>query len=92
MKITLNYFGQLRHHAGCESESRSIADGCSLSDALREVAADHGPEFSVILLDDSGELRPSVMLLVNDTPVDKAALPALSNGDAVSVLPAIAGG
>ena len=92
MNITLTYFGQLRQLAGVESETRTFEDGASLTGLLEDVAAGHGERFGAILFDENHALRPSVMILVNETPVDKGSLPSLSDQDKVSLLPAIAGG
>ncbi len=92
MRITLNYFGQLRQFADKETEARDCVDGTGLVSLLEQATQDYGPEFGNVLLDGNSALRPSVMVLVNETPVDKEAPPSLSDGDAVSLLAAIAGG
>ena len=92
MNITINYFGQLRQIAGMESESREAADGAPLADILAQAAENYDQQFGAILFDDNQALRASVMVLVNDVPADKDSLPALSDQDKVSLLPAIAGG
>jgi molybdopterin converting factor small subunit len=63
-----------------------------LIDALKELAELYEEQFARILFDEDGALRPSVMVLVNDAPVNREALPNLNAGDRVALLPAIAGG
>ena len=92
MNISLHYLGQLRHIAGVESEEHSVADTTTLIDLLQQVAAGHDEGFGRILFDDAGALRASVMVLINDAPVEKASPPALADGASVTLLPAIAGG
>ena len=92
MNISLRYLGQLRHIAGVESEERSVADATTLVDLLQDVATGYDEGFGRILFDDDGALRASMMVLVNDAPVDKASPPALADGAVVTLLPAIAGG
>lgn len=92
MQVTLNYFGQLRQFADKESDSRQYAQGTPLLDVLQDVAGVYGEGFGAILFDASGELRPSVMVLVNDVPVNKHQLPTLEEDDNVSLFAAIAGG
>lgn len=58
---------------------------------LQTLAADLGADFSRVLLD-GDMVRPSVLALLNDTPIDKANPPALRDGDQLTLLPAIAGG
>ena len=92
MKVTMEYFGQIRQAAGAESEAADLAAGATVLDAVKAAAARHGDAFRKIVLDDAAALRLSVMVLVNDTPVSKASPPALKDGDRVKLLAAIAGG
>ncbi len=92
MKVRFHYFGQLRHFTEKADEYREIADSQSLGSALDDAAKDYDEGFRGIVFDESGAVRPSLMLLLNDAPVDKSALPELKDGDEVSLLTAIAGG
>lgn len=88
MKVSIRYHAQIRQAAGMDRESVDVGEGGTALDALR--AAEHGPAFSALLLDDQRNLRPSILLLVNDVPAD-AAHP-LQAGDRVSVFSPVAGG
>ena len=92
MNVTFSYFGQLRQFADKESESREFPDGTPLAEAIKSVVDEYGEGFSRVLLDEDGGVRPSVMVLVNDVPADKSALPELKDNDKISLLAAIAGG
>ena len=92
MKITITYFGQLRQVVGAESEVAESAGPATLPAVLADLSARHGPDYRRIALDDAGDLRPSLIILVNGAPVAKGAAPALADGDEVTILPAIAGG
>ncbi len=91
MTLTVNYLGQLRNFAGVESESRDVESG-DVMDVIRSLGDAYGEDFARVLLADDGSLRPSVMILVNDNPVQKDALPALNDGDRLTLMTAIAGG
>jgi len=91
MTIKLHLFGQLRHLADAETLDLDIADGTPLMRVLSDTARAQGDEFAGILLDGDG-VRPSMMVLLNDDPIDKANPPALQDGDAITLLSAIAGG
>ena len=91
MNVTVHYFGQLRNHAGVESESREVASG-DIMELARSLSEADGEDFQRALLADDGSLRPSVMLLVNESPVQKDALPQLKDGDTLTLMTAIAGG
>ncbi len=92
MQVTLKYFGQLRHFAEVEEEALDVSEGATLTEVVREVAARYGEGFADIVFDDAGAFRSSLMLLVNDVPVDKGAPGDLEGGETVTLLPAISGG
>ena len=88
MNITFKYFAQIRQKAGTESETIEVAEGATVLESLRSL--DHSAEFSGLLFDESGALRPVILLLVNDTP--STAEQVLSHGDCVQVFSPVAGG
>ena len=92
MKVTLNYFGQLRHIADKEAEDRDCPVGSSIADVVKEAADEYGEDFGIIVFDETGQLRPSLMVLVNEVPANKDALPGLQENDRITLLAAIAGG
>ncbi len=92
MKITIKYFGQLQQITRSESEECELADGCSVRDLLAGRAEKHGEDFARIVTDESGDPRPSLMLLRNGEAIDKTSPAAFADGDTISLLPAIAGG
>ena len=92
MQITLNYLAQVRRAAGVETERIAAGDAADIRSVLVEAAGRHGPEFRALILDESGHIRPSVMVLVNGVPADREKPHVLSGGDTVSILTAMAGG
>jgi molybdopterin converting factor small subunit len=92
MKVTMNYFGQLRNAAGAESEEVELDAGATVQDAVSSRIDAHGDVFRTVLLGEDGVLRPSVMVLVNDAPAAKTPPATLNDGDRVKLLAAIAGG
>ena len=92
MQVRIKYFGQLREMAGAEEEQLEPSDGDDLKTALLEKAKTHGDDFRRVIFNRDGNLRPSVMILVNENPIDKSQPHALEDGDEITVLPAIAGG
>ena len=91
MKIKLVYLGQLRQLAGIGEEERDAADGATVQDVALACAQQHGEAFASVIVGDGG-LRPSLMVLVNGSAIDKSAPIVLSEGDEVTLLAAIAGG
>ena len=91
MKVTAHYFGQLRQTARIGSEACDVPDGSTVRDFLETLAGRHGEAFGLIVFADDC-LRPSVMVLVNGSAIDKDKPRTLSDGDEVKLLAAIAGG
>lgn len=92
MNVTVNYFGQLRQIVGRDSEPRECADSMGLGDLLADLAGEHGSEFRGMLMDEAGELRAYLLILVNGETIDKKAVCPLQDGDEITLLPPIAGG
>ena len=88
MKITFTYFAQIRQLAGTESETVEVPDGATAFEALKNV--DHGEAFRALLFDESGELRPVILLIINE--VLTAADHVLKDGDKVQLFSPVAGG
>ena len=88
MKITFSYYAQIRQKAGTESETVEVSDGATAFESLK--AVDRGEEFRRMLFDESGELRPAILFVINDVPAAKDA--TLRDGDQVQVFSPLAGG
>ncbi len=91
MKITVQFFGQLREFTGVESATDECADGTTVADHLKALAERYDERFAGAILDGEA-LRPSVMVLVNDVGILKNEPHALADGDTITLLTAIAGG
>ena len=92
MKITVNYFGQLRQITGKDTDGEDCPEQTGLAALISNLALRYGDKFSRIVLDEAGQLRPSILISVNGNIVDKKSPPALKDGDQVSLLTAMAGG
>jgi molybdopterin converting factor small subunit len=92
MQVTLNYFAQMRAAAGAETETAELPAGTDLAAAVRDAARRHGNEFRALALDADGRLRPSLLVLVNGVPAARDAARPLADGDAVTLMSAVAGG
>jgi len=91
VSVQVTLFGQLRHVANQDMLQRPLNGDASLTAFLEALSKDLGEDFQRLLLNE-GRVRPSVLVLLNDTPIDKAAPPQLRDGDQLTLLPAIAGG
>lgn len=92
MKVTLSYHAQVRQAAGTESESIELPEGADVLAALRTAAAAHGEPFRALVLAESGDPRPSILLLVNAVPVGRGQPRPLAGGDEVDVFSPVSGG
>jgi len=92
MNITIEYHGQLRHVAQMDSESRNVDQGVSIPELVAILAEVHDEAFRAIVLDETGALLPSTLILKGNELADRDNWPPLNDGDVISLLPAIAGG
>lgn len=88
MKITFNYYAQIRRFAGTETETVAVVPGATVLGALKTL--NHGDEFAALLFDASGALHPVIILVVNGVP--SAPDQPVKDGDVVHVFSPVAGG
>ena len=91
MKIHMNYFAQVRQSAGGENETLDIKGGDTRA-LLALLAERHGDAFRSLVLDEKGDPRPGIILLLNDQPVPRGESKALADGDRISIFSPVAGG
>jgi molybdopterin converting factor small subunit len=92
MKVTVKYMGQLRHLTGKDSEQVECPENISLAELMSVASKKYDQSFVNIVLDESGVIRPSLIIVINDITASKDASPNLSDGDSITLLTAIAGG
>ena len=91
MSVTVSIPTILRSHTG--GEKRVSADGATLQAVIADLDANYGG-IAERLLDGSGKLNRFVNIYVNDEDVrfSGGLDTAVRDGDAVTILPAVAGG
>lgn len=91
MTVTVSIPTILRGHTG--GERRVSADGATLAAVIADLEARHGG-ISQRLLDAEGKLNRFVNIYVNDEDVrfSGGLATEVSDGDTVTILPAVAGG
>ena len=92
MTVTLEYMGQLRYLTGHNSDQIECSQGTSLAELLAAASKKYDDRFVNIVLDETGAIRPSLVVVINGVTVSKDDAPNLSDGDSVTLLTAIAGG
>lgn len=93
MKITFAYTGQLAGAAGSAEEMIELEHGTSLAGALTKLIDSHGGKFAELLVDDSGALRSTLLVALNDEQVrGNYADVVLNDGANLMLMTPIAGG
>jgi len=92
MTIRVEYFGQLATVTDKREELREIAEGATLRELLHDLADTYGRPFAAIVTDTDGNIRPSLLALMNGAVVDKTDNPVIGDGSSLKLLSAIAGG
>ncbi|MEY4178679.1 MAG: hypothetical protein RLY70_2253 [Planctomycetota bacterium] len=93
MKLRVKYSGQLRTATRCGEEDVGWSPDRTLAELIAHLAERHAAG-RPHLLSDSGAIRPSLLIAINDAAVmaNEANATRLRDGDVVWLLPPIAGG
>lgn len=92
MQITVQYEAQARRAAGIASETVEVAEGCSVSDCIRQVADAAGEPLQAILIDAAGAVQPSLLTFLNDVQITQSDESLLAAGDILTLMTPISGG
>lgn len=94
MKLKVQYMAQLRAALGRSEEEVDLPAGSNLATLLGQLAAGACRGSESHLLTSAGQVRPSLLVVVNGSalPASKADATTLHDGDVVMLLPPIAGG
>ena len=92
MQVTFQYTGQLANVVGASEESVELTDS-RLGAAIGELVAKHGDGYARLVLDGDGNLRPSLLVVLDGEQAEgeKAELD-LSGVKTVMLMTPIAGG
>jgi molybdopterin converting factor small subunit len=94
MKVQVHYSAQLRAAAGQTEHDIDLPESSSLAEMLSLLVASGGDNVRPHLIADNGQVRPSLLIVVNNAvvPSSLAASTVLQHGDQILLLPPIAGG
>lgn len=90
MEIKVAFTTQLKAAIGKSEASLVLHDSATVRDAIEALVSSYPAEVALLVLNESQELLPSIVLCVNDQQVDDKW--PLSDGDTVTLLSAISGG
>lgn len=91
MRITIHYSAQARTLVGKASEPLELDGPRSVRDVLVQLAQQH-PELRGLLLTEQGAPHRSLLLFVGEEQVEPETTRLLQAGEALCILPPIAGG
>jgi len=92
ISVTFEFLAQARTAAMRNQARVQFASGVDLPAALREVARQQGDALQSLMFDPQGELRASLLVMVNGQFVRATESQALSDGDTITLLTPIGGG
>ena len=65
MEITLSYTGQLANLAGVSEQVLSLDSGSDVGAMVREVVGQHSSDFGEMILDETGKLRRTLLVIAD---------------------------
>ncbi len=92
MKLTFRYTSQLATAAGSSEEVVETEKNSVLLGLLRDLAAKHGPEFAKFVVDDDGNLAPTLVVAVNGSQVSIEEPVSLDSDSEVMLITPMSGG
>ncbi|MEM3553106.1 MAG: ubiquitin-like small modifier protein 1 [Candidatus Bathyarchaeia archaeon] len=94
MKVKLKLYGDLKAKANKNEIEFNMLEGAKVKDLLLIISKEFNEEFKEALLDSSGKLKPTIIMLVNGRNIDfiNKLETQLTDGDVVSLVPAVFGG
>ncbi|MFI5381769.1 MAG: MoaD/ThiS family protein [Tepidisphaerales bacterium] len=92
IRVTVDYWAQLRDAAGRGSEIVHLPSSCTVTQLLARLADLHGEPFRGLLLDEAGRPRRSNLIMIGDRVVATPDSLELPDGVTVVLLSPLAGG
>lgn len=94
MKVEIKLFANLRDLVKRKILVEELPSESDVSDLIRKLGEQLGPEFAKQALDDQGEPSKSVRILINGRNIAflQGAATKLKDGDVVAIFPPVAGG
>jgi sulfur carrier protein ThiS len=92
MKVNVMMFGQLKALDRGHTQMREVHENTTLEHLLEDIVGERGPALAEIIFDGGRRLHPSLIVILNDRPVNKEQPCMLQDGDRLMLIPAIAGG
>ncbi|MGB3508317.1 MAG: MoaD/ThiS family protein [Microcoleaceae cyanobacterium] len=93
MAIKVNYLAQIKQIVGgVDSEIIQLETPCSVKQLVNKLVENHGDSLQNVLLDSSGNLRSTILLVIGDAQISWNSSVEIEEGDEISLLSPLAGG
>ena len=92
MKVTFRYTSQLATAAGSSEEVVESENGFALLGLLRELSSKHGSDFAKFVVDEDGNVAPTLVVAVNGSQVSVEDLVSLDPDSEVMLITPMSGG
>ena len=92
MKVTFRYTSQLATAAGSSEETIETETGSALLSLLRDLSSKHGPGFAKFVVDEDGNVTPTLVVAVNGSQVSVEDLVSLDTDAEVMLITPMSGG
>ena len=92
MQLTIRYETLLKRAAGVAVQTFEVADPCDVREVVRQLAQHACDSVRPMLVDETGQLQPSLLLFVNDQQIVGDCPHTISEGDEVTLMTPISGG
>lgn len=92
MRVTVEFFAQLRQLTGTASETLDLEPPCTAQELVQRLAGRYGDEFRSLVMKADDQIGGSVLVFVGDEQILWSDPHWLSDGDSVCIATPIAGG
>ncbi len=92
MQVRVEFTGQLKQRLQQSQEMFDVNEGCQVKHLIEKVAQEKGDDFRSVMMNEKGELRPTLLICVNEKQISPPWEAALFEGDVVALLSPISGG
>jgi MoaD family protein len=92
MRITIEYWNQVKEATGTAGETLELAEASGTGELLRQLAERYGNPLHDLIVGADGDLRPSTIVSLNGELARARVQRPLHDGDVVTLLLPVAGG
>ena len=92
MKVTVKYLSQIRKATNVPQEEVELNHAISVQELIKTVLCKKYEKLSQVILDQSGALRPIILVFHQQKPVKEGTPSLIENGDIITIMAPITGG